>query len=101
MATVTLEALVYDGQEWSYEDGRKRPVGSLAEALYDMGFRQAKVNSPKYDSKLVLDSPMKSRVEPGSTVVVCDGVAIAVLSGDRTDKPVAKKAAAKKAAKKK
>lgn len=96
MATVTLEAIVYDGAEWSYDEGSKRPNGEVPGHLYDLGFRQAKVYAPKYDHKLVLDSPTKQRVEPGSTIVVSDDTAIAVLDGDRTDKLEPAKKAAKK-----
>lgn len=111
MASITLDAVLYEGAAWEYDtDDADRPVepptDELGSLLYSLGFRQFVIHDARYDKRLILDSPnvngrtlvnprggRGNRVEPGSTVVYDAETmtALAVLAGDRTTKKSAPK----------
>lgn len=102
MATVTFDAVVYDGKPWSSQ-GHQPPDGKTASLLFDLGYRQVLAYAPRGGSRTVLTGPvtlLRGEVQPNSTIVHHAGKAVAVLAGDQTDKPTAKKAAKKTTAKK-
>lgn len=97
MSTVTLDAVVYDGKVWKNGSGQQ-------DLLAGLGFRQVEVYDARYGSRIELRSPIPGPrslnvVVKGTTIVFDGGNLVAVMPGDRLDRPAPKPEPVKKAAK--